>query len=162
MIVSRRIALVAGGVGAAAVLGTAGIAAAAGSPGGDVQRVAAVAGTTAAPSPSAGAGGDRGTRHPRLAKIARGLHGEFVAKGKDGGFVTFVTVKGQVTAVSPTSVTVKAEDGYTATFAIGGETKVRGKDVDAIADVKVGDAGVAIGVKGSSGITARTVLVRRK
>jgi hypothetical protein len=155
MIVSKRIALAVGGAAAAAVLGTAGIAAAAGSPTGDTQQITAAASTTAAPSPETK---DR-AKHPRLAKLARGLHGEFVAKGKDGKLVTIVTVKGEFTAVSPTSVTVKAEDGYTATFAIGGDTKVRGKG---IADVKVGDTGAAAGVKGAGGITARTVLVRTK
>ena len=166
MIISKRVALAIGGVAAAAVVGTAGIAAAAGSSGGGAPQQLAVA-TTPAGSPSAsaspdGTAKDHRARHPRLARLARGIHGEFVAKGKDGTFVTIVTVRGTVTAVSPTSVTFKAEDGYTATFLVGTESRVRGRNVDAIGDVKVGDSGGAVGVKGADGITARTVLVRGK
>jgi hypothetical protein len=167
MIVSRRVALALGGVTVAAVVGTAGVAAAAGSSGGPERQVRLAAIGTAAPSPSAGTSGspsgkaaDRRAKHP--GRLARGLHGEFVAKGKDGKFVTVVTVRGTVTAVSPTSVTFKAEDGYTATFGVGADSKVRGKDVDAIGDVKVGDTGGAAGTKSADGITARTIVIRHK
>jgi hypothetical protein len=166
MIFSRWTALAVGGVSAAAMIGTAGIAAEAGSPAGAAPpAVAAPSGSapsgTAAPAdPKDRAAGRQG--HVRFARLARGLHGEFVAKGKDGTYVTVVTVRGTVTAVSPTSVTIKAEDGYTATFAIGADTRVRGKEVDAIGDVRLGDSGGAVGVKSAGGITARAVLVRER
>lgn len=165
MIVSRRFALALGGVAAAAVVGTAGVAAAAGSSGGRSPQVELAAVSSPAPtvsgSPSVKAG-ERRAKHAWAVRLGRGLHGEFVAKGKDGKFVTVVTVRGTVTAVSPTAVTFKAEDGYTTTFTVGSGTKVRGKDVDAIADVKVGDSGGAAGAKGADGIAARTVVIRRK
>jgi hypothetical protein len=84
-----------------------------------------------------------------------------VVKGKDGKPVTVLGVRGEVVAVSATSVTVKAEDGFTATFAVDGETKVRGKDVDKIADVEVGDKAGAVGTKSGDTTTARVVLVRK-
>ena len=82
-------------------------------------------------------------------------------KGKDGHPVTLVSIRGKVTAVGSASVTVKAEDGYTATFTATKDTKVHGADVDALSDVKVGATGVVVGTKAGSTLTARTVLVRK-
>lgn len=160
MIVSKRVGLALGGLAAAAVVGTAGVAAAAGSSGSAPGTLAAV--SSPAPSASGSPSAGTGERKKKHARLGRGLHGEFVAKGKDGKLVTVVTVRGTVTAVSPTSVTLKAEDGYTATFVVGSATKVRGKDADAIADVKVGDKAAAAGTKTTAGIAARTILVRQK
>ena len=81
---------------------------------------------------------------------------------QDGSFVTMVGVRGEITAVSATSITIKAEDGFTGTFVVNADTKVRGKDVDKIADVKVGDQGGAVGPKSGDTVTARWVLVRGK
>lgn len=158
MILSKRVALAVAGVAAAAVVGTAGVAAAtapdpSGSP----------APTASAPDTGKTAPGRAAERHGKLKHraLARGLHGEFVVKGKDGAYVTIVSVRGEVTAVSATSITFKAEDGFTATYAVSSETKVRGKDVDKIAEVKVGDKGGAVGTKSGSTLTARAVLVRK-
>jgi hypothetical protein len=155
MILTRKITLAVTGVVAAGVLGTAGVA-------------AATAGTTApapaAASPSAAPGtgnADKPAKRAGHALKARGMHGEWVVKGKDGKPITLVSVRGQVTAVGPTSVTVKAEDGYTATFTANADTKVKGADVDSIADVKVGVKGAVVGVKDGNTITARAVLVRK-
>jgi hypothetical protein len=89
------------------------------------------------------------------------LHGEWVVKGKDGKPTTLVSIRGQVTAVGATSVTVKAEDGFTATFTANSDTKVKGADVDSIGDVKVGATGAVVGVKSGSANTARLILVRK-
>ncbi|MFI5510863.1 hypothetical protein ACIA48_25645 [Mycobacterium sp. NPDC051804] len=43
------------------------------------------------------------------------LHGEFVV-ADGGGFSTMVTQNGTVTAISPTSITVRSEDGFTVTY----------------------------------------------
>ncbi len=156
MILSKRVTLAIAGVAAAAVVGTAGVAA------------ATAPAPSGAPAPAASAP-DPGTRAPgaaeRRAKVkhrllGRGLHGEFVVKGKDGKPVTLVSVRGEVTAVSATSITLKAEDGFTATYAITAETKVRGKGADKIADVKVGDRGGAVGPKSGTTLTARAILIR--
>ena len=156
MILSKRVALAIAGVAAAAVVGTAGVAAAtapdpSGSPGP----------TASAPDPGRPGGAAERRAKLKHRALGRGLHGEFVVKGKDGAYVTLVSVRGEVTAVSATSITFKAEDGFTATYAVNSDTKVRGQDVDKIADVKVGDKGGAVGTKSGSTLTARAVLVRK-
>lgn len=158
MILTRKLALGVAGVVAAGVLGTAGVAAATSEPGTPTPAA------SSAPSSSAPAGAakDKTKKHKaRAAAIARGLHGEWVVKGKDGKPVTLVSIRGQVTAAGPASVTVKAEDGFTATFAATADTKVRGADAKSMADVKVGSRGVVVGVKSGNTTTARTVLVRK-
>ena len=160
MILSRKAAAILGGVAAVAVIGTAGVAAATAAP-------SPSGAPSAAPSVGPSAPGadkrDRGERRGRFGHHFRGLHGEWVVRGEqDGSFVTMVGVRGEITAVSATSITIKAEDGFTGTFVVNADTKVRGKDVDKIADVKVGDQGGAVGPKSGDTVTARWVLVRGK
>jgi hypothetical protein len=63
--------------------------------------------------------------HPGLAKRARRVvHGQFTIKTKDG-FRTVVTQRGEVTAVSPTSLTVTSPDHYAHTYTLGSTTRVR-------------------------------------
>lgn len=157
MIISKRVALAVAGVAAAGVIGTAGVAAA----------TAPASGSTPAPTASAPSSGSAapqaGDRREKLKHraLARGMHGEWVVKGKDGKPVTLVSVRGTVTAVNGTSVTVKAEDGFTATFIATADTKVRGHDVDSMSEVKVGAEGAVVGVKSGGTITARAVLVKK-
>jgi hypothetical protein len=152
MILTRKIALGVAGVVAAGVLGTAGVA-------------AATSDTTPAPSasaaPSFSAAPKAEHRKGRRALLGRGMHGEWVVKGKDGKPVTLETVRGTVTAVGSASVTLKAEDGFTATFAANSDTKVRGAGADSLGDVKVGTRIAVVGVKAGNTTTARTVLVRK-
>lgn len=157
MILTRKLALGVAGVVAVGVLGTAGVAAATSEPGTPTPAA------SSAPSSSAPAGAAKDTtkKHKARAAIARGLHGEWVVKGKDGKPVTLVTIRGQVTAAGPASVTVKAEDGFTATFATTADTKVKGAEAKSMADVKVGAKAVVVGVKNGNTTTARTVLVRK-
>jgi hypothetical protein len=156
MILTRKLALGVAGVVAAGVLGTAGVAAA------TSETSTPTPAASSAPSGSAPAAADKTKKHKaKRAAIGRGMHGEWVVKGKDGKPVTLVTIRGQVTAAGPTSVTVKAEDGFTATFTVNADTKVRGADAKTMADVKVGAKGAVVGVKSGNASTARTVLVRR-
>jgi hypothetical protein len=46
------------------------------------------------------------------------LHGEFVVADGAGGYTAVLTQTGTVSAVSPTSVTVRSEDGYSQTYVI--------------------------------------------
>jgi hypothetical protein len=58
-------------------------------------------------------------------KIARHVaHGELVVKTNDG-FQTVVVQRGEVTAVSDDSVTVRSADGFTRTWKLDDETRVR-------------------------------------
>ena len=111
------------GVVAAAVLGTAGVAAATSDDG--TPAAGGVRGAEPARRRPADKAAPNGARSER-ALIGRGMHGEWVVKGKDGKPVTLETIRGTVTAVGPTSVTVKAEDGFTETFTTNSDTKVRG------------------------------------
>ncbi len=66
------------------------------------------------------------------------LHGEFVVPKDGGGYQTVATQRGQVTAVSKDSITVKSEDGYSRTYSITEDTLVNAAR-DGIADVKNGN-----------------------
>jgi hypothetical protein len=46
------------------------------------------------------------------------LHGEFVVPDGAGGYRTELTQTGTITATSPTSITVRSEDGYIQTYVI--------------------------------------------
>jgi hypothetical protein len=164
MILSRKVAAIVGGVAAVAVIGTAGVAAAtaAPSPSGSPAPSASPGASPSAPGADKGERGEGRRGHGRVGHLFRGLHGEWVVKQQDGTFVTMVGARGEVTAVSATSITIKAEDGFTATFAVNADTKVRGRDVDKIADVKVGDRGGALGPKSGDTATARVVFVRQR
>jgi hypothetical protein len=156
MILTKKVALGLAGVVAAAVLGTAGVAAATSDNATPTSAASSAPAGTTAPGNKAP---DR--RKLRRAAIVRGMHGEFVAKGKDGKPVTIETIRGTVTAVGPTSVTVKADDGFTETFTANSDTKVKGAAAKSLSDVKVGAKGAVIGVKDANTTTARTVLVRK-
>lgn len=83
-----------------------------------------------------------------------GLHGEFTIKKPDGsGYETVATQTGEVTAVSPSSITVKSEDGFSRTYSVD-ENTVVGSGRDGIGSVKTGDtvhiAGLVDGGKASA------------
>lgn len=46
------------------------------------------------------------------------LHGEYVVANGTGGFTTMISQTGHVTAISPTSVTARSDDGYSQTYVI--------------------------------------------
>src|SRR6476620_2908456 len=46
---------------------------------------------------------------------ATSLHGEFVVRDGAGGYTTVVTQTGAVTAISPTAIAVRSEDGFSQT-----------------------------------------------
>ena len=104
-----------------------------------------------------------GLRHRALLRLRNLQHAEWVTRdpqtNKD---VTHEAVLGTVTAVSTTSITVKAADGYTLTFAVNSDTKVhvgKGK-TGKVTDVKSGDRALVAGVKAGSTVTAKQVLAR--
>jgi hypothetical protein len=68
-----------------------------------------------------------------------GLHGEFTMRKPDGnGFQTVAVQTGEVTAVSPSSITVKSEDGFSRTYSVDENTAV-GSGRDGIGTVRTGD-----------------------
>jgi hypothetical protein len=59
----------------------------------------------------------------RLGK--RGVRATVVTRGKGNTFVTHDLIRGQVTAVSAASISIKAADGTTETFVVNAATKVK-------------------------------------
>ncbi len=117
--VRRRTALLIGtGVVAGAVL--AGVATAGATTSSTSTGSAAV---PAAATPSAGAE-DRGGPgdHRRGGRL---LHGTAVVRTAAGALETVADQVGDLTAVSATSITVKSTDGFTATYAVTKDTRVR-------------------------------------
>lgn len=66
------------------------------------------------------------------------LHGEFVVQKDGGGYQTVAVQRGEVTAVSKDSLTVKSADGYSRTYALTSDTMVNAAR-DGIGDVKTGN-----------------------
>ncbi len=89
--------------------------------------------------------------------IADLLHGEVVLAKEDGGTQTVLVQKGAVTEVSGSSVTVRSSDGYTKSYGVNGDTKVRA-DEDEISAVAKDEQVVVIAPTSGDEQTA-TVLV---
>jgi hypothetical protein len=103
-----------------------------------------------------GMGKERGGRERGMEMGGMGIHGEFVVPAPGGGYQTMASQRGDVAAVSPTSITVKSEDGYERTYAVDDGTVVEAGD-NGIGDVKVGDKVGVLGVV--SGDTTKAVEV---
>ena len=87
-----------------------------------------------------------------------GLHGEFTIKKPDGnGFQTWATQTGEVTAVSPSSITVKSEDNFSRTYSVD-ENTVVGSGRDGIGTVKTGDTVHVAGLVENGNARAATVV----
>jgi predicted secreted protein len=98
---------------------------------------------TASPSPSASPE-DKTDRRPAkrgmfgMFGFGGALHGEFTIEKEDGKYETVATQRGEVTAVSKESVTVKSEDGFSRTYTLTEDTLVNAAR-DGIDDVKTGN-----------------------
>jgi hypothetical protein len=169
--------VVIGGIAAVAGLGLGGVAmansnspatvaVAQGSVAGDVAAPAAVVTSTAKPGDKVKKArtGKRRDLERRLEGVA---HAQWVRKdGKTGSFVTHDAVRGDVSSISGTSITIKAADGTSETFVVNGSTKVHIKGVKdaaktpgSISKVKVGDRVGVLGT-GTPTMTATQVLDR--
>lgn len=85
------------------------------------------------------------------------VHGQVVVPKSGGGYETLDVQRGQVTAVSSTSITVKSSDGYTATYAVTGSTVVDAKSAG-IGSVKTGDTvDITASVSGSTATAASII-----
>jgi hypothetical protein len=119
--------------------------------------------TTARGANARGANGRGGNARGAMAQrrhrlLARALHGEVVLGGKNRT-VTVDVQRGAVTAVSSSSLTMASVDGFSTTYTITPQTKVRsmGK-VLSIGDVKTGERAFVVAIKGADGsLDARAV-----
>jgi len=100
----------------------------------------------------------------KRAELRRALHASWVTRdGKNStSFVTHDAIRGQVTAVSASSITVKAADNVSETYAVNSSTKVRSRadgkgKAGTIGEVKSGDPVIVLGT-GSGTLTATHVL----
>jgi hypothetical protein len=92
----------------------------------------------------------------RRALLARALHGEATLGGEKHRVVAFQ--RGVVQEVSATSLTVKSEDGFTATYVLNGDTKVHKQgDKSTISAIKSGDHVRVLALKDGSTLTAKAV-----
>ena len=104
-----------------------------------------------------------GRKHLRAALGARAVHAHWVTRSDDGTFVAHDAIRGHVTAVSATSITVKAADATTEIYRVTGQTKVHvhspgHTNKGAISQVKVGDNVLVVGVDQGSALNARQVV----
>jgi hypothetical protein len=90
-----------------------------------------------APAARAGRGGHR------FGPLRRAIHGDVIVRGQGGnGFENVTFDRGEVTAVSASSITVKRPDGQSVTKAIDANTKFRG--VQSAGDVKTGKPALVV------------------
>jgi len=85
------------------------------------------------------------------------LHGEVVLSKEGGGTQTVQVQRGAVTAVTATEVTVKSTDGFTAAYAVNGDTKVKA-DSDEIGSVAKDEEVLVVAPKSGDKHTATVLL----
>jgi len=141
-----------------------------------VVAVPAISATSNASAPAASntdtsasiAGGgaqvDEAALTPAAVRLGAGLlnrvvRGDLTVRAKGGTYVDVHYERGQVTAVSAGSITIKGPDGKGATFAVTATTKVRSQgQLEAISKLSVGQNAVVFGT-GSAG-NYKAVLIR--
>ena len=81
------------------------------------------------------------------------LHGEYVVPDGDGGYRTVVSQRGEVTAVSDGSLSVRSDDGFTATYQLTDDTAVL-SGTDGTDDLEKGAEVAVAAEKNGSTLTA--------
>lgn len=148
--------LVAAGVTALALAGGIGVGIASADPSSPAPNPTA----SASPSqtPRADQKADKADRKQRPL-TARALHGEATLGGQKHRVVTFQ--RGTVGEVSATSITIASNDGFTATYVVDGQTKVRLEKAETgISDVKTADRVRIVATKEGSTLTATRIADR--
>ena len=141
-----------GGLTAASILGAGGTA-------------LALTGSDGSSGSAGSSAGKLAGHHGKARLLKRLQHAEIVTKNAQG-FVTHELIKGTVTELSATSITVQAADKTSETFTVNGDTKVRvrsgGKgSASSIDKVAKGDQ-VFVGGVGASTPTAKHVVDLKK
>ncbi len=123
----------------------------------------AVSGTaTPAPgTPSANAGKEAAAKHDRN-PLKHALHAQWVTRDATSSdkFITHDAIRGEVTSISPTSITVKTLD-ISQTYVVNSDTKVHTKadgkgNAGTIGEVHSGDRVVVLGT-GTTTLTATQI-----
>jgi Domain of unknown function (DUF5666) len=127
-------------------------------------RAKPTAGATISPTASPTTKADRKAEKSSVDRQRRGwlrraLHGEATLAGKKHQVVAFQ--RGAVETVSGASLTVRSEDGFTATYLLNAETRIRKDGHSAsLSDIKVADQVRVRATKDGSTLTARAVRAR--
>ena len=97
----------------------------------------------------------------RPARVGRIMRGDATMLKRDGTTMTVHFERGEISAASATSVTIKGADGVSTTFAIGADTRIRSARQPATAaGLKVGGLAAAIGTPSGSGYDALLIRLR--
>lgn len=88
--------------------------------------------------------------------LGRALHGEVVVAAGNGSFQTMVFQRGEVTAVSARSITLKSADGFTETYPVSAETRVKARS-GGITSAARGSNATVIAVKTGGSLTTELV-----
>jgi hypothetical protein len=97
----------------------------------------------------------------RAARVGRIMRGDATVLKRDGTTVTVHFERGEISAASATSVTIKGADGVSTTFEIGADTRIRSARQPVTADaLKVGMFAAAIGTPSSPGYDALLIRLR--
>lgn len=107
------------------------------------------------PGPGGAGGPGRGGHGPGMGPDGGMLHGEVVVETSEGVYETKQIQRGEVTAVSATSITIVSEDGFSATYAIDADTEsMRDREEGA---ARVGDTAHVDAVVDGSSATAERI-----
>jgi len=114
----------------------------------------------ASPTGSAAPRADRSAENQRhRGVLRRTIHGEATLGGKAHRVVT--SQRGTVEAVTETSLTVTSEDGFTATYVLTSDTRVRKeRKAVSVSDIKLNDTVRVLAIKTGSVLTGKAVRVR--
>ncbi|TNC22910.1 hypothetical protein [Amycolatopsis alkalitolerans] len=92
----------------------------------------------------------------KKALLGRVAHGEFTLNGKKHQVID--VQRGQVQSVGPDAITVRSNDGFTATYTVDSGTKVKkAKQASAIGQVAVNDHVFVLADKSGSTVTAKRI-----
>lgn len=112
---------------------------------------------TPAPSTSAGSPAPVAKDHHK-GLLKRTLHGTFAVQRK-GAVATVSIQRGEITAVSASSITLKSKDGYLGTYAVSKDTKLRASGAPAAASAfKTGMRATVFAVKSGSAFVAQRMV----
>jgi len=107
----------------------------------------------------------QGDKRKAVNRLRGTVHATWVSKNRrNGTFTTHQAIRGQVTAVSARSITVKAGDSVTETYVLNASTKVHSRATKAaalISTIKTGDPVLVAGT-GTTTLTALRVVEAKK
>jgi hypothetical protein len=116
----------------------------------------AAAPSTSSPTTNGTTGSSTGStaKHKAKSLWQRTEHGEVTLRGKKN--IVLDVQRGQVSAVTPTTVTVKSTDGFTATYTIATTSKVcKDKQASTVSNVVTGDHVTVVAQKENGTDTVR-------